>query len=176
MNGFDTQRLHIRPLSESDEPLYCGLYTDAETMRFIGPPLTLLCATRSFHAALRLTRRQPAKRLFFTLVHKTTLQTVGICSVQGIDASQRRAEAGIIIAPASRAHGFAAEGLSALVTRAFDVLPIDEVWVQIALDHAIVERLVISVGFSQGGEIAPTHERKAQRIWSAFRQSWLSGR
>ena len=170
--AFDTERLQVRPLTEGDEALYCSLYTDVETMRFIAPPLSAGRAARSFHAALRLTRRRPMQHVFLSLIHKTTRQPVGICSLQGVDLSLRRAEAGMVIASAFRALGFGVESLSALVTMAFTALPIDEVWAQTAFGHALAERLVVKVGFAPRGSVEPTRERSGQRLWSAFRESW----
>lgn len=169
---IETNSLKLRPLCEDDEALYCDLYCDTETMRYIGPPMSRDRAARSFRTALRLTRRQPIEQLFFTILEKATQQSIGICGVQHFDARRNRIEAGIMIAAAWRARGFAKEGLSALVTQAFALFPIEEVRVQIAADHAVVERLVISVGFSPSGEAAAGGESPRQRIWSACRQAW----
>jgi RimJ/RimL family protein N-acetyltransferase len=172
--AFDTERLHIRPLTTSDEALYCSLYTDPETMRFIGPALSAERAARSFQTALRLIQSEPLKDVFLTLALKTTSQVFGICSLQGIDALQHRAQAGIIIASAGRSRGLATEGLSGLMTRAFELLPLDEIWVQIAPDHIIVERLVLSVGFQPRSGAGRPHVRPGQRVWSVLRDSWTT--
>jgi RimJ/RimL family protein N-acetyltransferase len=164
-------RIALRALGGADELLYCHLYTDAETMRFIGPPLSHERATRSFHAALVLSSRLPARQLFFAVVEIATQRAIGIGSLQGIDPPQRRVEVGIMIDAAARSHGYATEGLADLVAYAFEMLAVDEVRAHIAAAHTVVERLVISVGFSPHGVLAGDGGRD-QRIWCAHRHSW----
>lgn len=163
---FDTGRLSIRVLSAHDEPLYRELYTDPETMRYIGQPLTQARVARSFRAAVTAAHRQSGEYPYLALFERAAGQPIGIGSVRQLDTQRRRVEAGIMIRTAARTHGYAKEGLAALVARAFEILPIDEVWVEVAADHAVVERLVVSVGFSPGDE------RPGWRIWLAQRQSW----
>jgi ribosomal-protein-alanine N-acetyltransferase len=169
---FSTQRLTSRPLAEADEALFCDLYADAETMRFIGPPLSRERAARGFRSILKLMRVESADQVFFTISDRDTQQAIGISSIQHLDPAGRRAEAGIIIASKHRARGFAKEGLSGLLRFAFDTLPIDEVWVQIAVDHTVVEKLVIGVGLARGAQITAKGGQSAMRIWSAHRDSW----
>jgi RimJ/RimL family protein N-acetyltransferase len=170
--AFLTGRLHVRPLIHADEDLFRVLYTDPETMRFIGPPLSQDGVIRTFQTALRLTNRVPTTQYLLAMVCRTTLHSVGICSIQGIDAARRRAEAGMIIKPAARRLGLAEECLIALVTTAFGRLPIDEVWAEVARDNAVVERLMMRVGFSRTGKPGPGHCRPEHVIWSALRRAW----
>ena len=151
--------------------LFCDLYSDAETMRFIGPPLSRERAARGFRSVLKLMRRESADQVFFTISTRDTGEAVGISSIQHLDIPGRRAEAGIIIGSPHRSQGFAKEGLSGLIHFAFDNLPIDEVWVQIAVDHTVVEKLVIAVGLIRGAQT--TGGQSTLRIWTAHRDSWL---
>jgi RimJ/RimL family protein N-acetyltransferase len=167
MNG----RIGLRTLEQVDESLYGHLYTDAETMRFIGPPLSAERAARSFRAALALTNRQPARQQLFAVVEIATQRAIGIGSLQGIDPQQRRVEVGIMIEAAARSHGYATEGLACLVQQAFRTLPVDEVQARIAATHTVVERLVISVGFSPHGDMAGDDGREL-RLWRVHRGSW----
>jgi RimJ/RimL family protein N-acetyltransferase len=169
---IDTERLKMRSLSESDESLYCELYGDAQTMRFIGPPLPLDRAARSFRKTLDSTRRHPVEQLILTVVDKATQQAIGICSIQQFDVCRRRAEAGIMLKPGSHAQGFAKECFKALITQAFAIFPLDEIWAQTAADNCVAERMFIRVGFSRSDEPESRRERLGQRIWSAYRESW----
>jgi RimJ/RimL family protein N-acetyltransferase len=47
-----TSRLAFRALAEGDAALYGRIYTDADLMRHVGPPLTAAAAQRSFRLAL----------------------------------------------------------------------------------------------------------------------------
>jgi RimJ/RimL family protein N-acetyltransferase len=175
MLAFETERLAGRPLAPGDEALYCELYTDAETMLFIGAPLSRARALHSFSVTLRANARRPPTRLCLALVEKSTQQPVGICAIHHLDVRQRRVEAGIILRSAARARGYSKEGLGALITEVFAQLPVDEVRVQISADHLVVERLVRSLGFTQYGVAAADDERAARTLWSADRRSWAAG-
>jgi RimJ/RimL family protein N-acetyltransferase len=169
---IDTERLDIRPLSECDETLYCELFTDADTMRYIGPQLSPERAARSFRKAVALTRRLPAERLFFTVAVRSAQRKIGICSLQQIDPIRRRAEAGVVLKSFARAQGFAREILRAFVVRAFATLPVDEVWLHYSAEHSITERLFVDAGFSRRLDPADYGEDPGKRIWSAQRSSW----
>ena len=169
---IDTERLDIRPLSECDEALYCELFTDADTMRYIGPRMSLDRAARSFRLAVALTRRSPAKGLFFTVAMRSLQRKIGICSIQQIDPIRHRAEAGVVLKSFARAQGVAREILPALVERALNSLPVDEIWLQYSKDHSLAERLFIAAGFSRCLDAAAYGEGPGKRVWSAQRKSW----
>jgi RimJ/RimL family protein N-acetyltransferase len=170
----ETDRLRLRALALADENLYCALYTDPDTMRFIGPPLTSERAQKSFRAAMRLQSQSPAQQIVLTIVERGSNHPIGICSLHQIDLRRGVAEAGIILHPAARARGYSREGLGALVDRAFERLPIGEVWVQISVDYAIVERLVISVGFKRAPDGAHVAAGSDWQVWRIDRESRTS--
>ena len=172
MFDIDTDRLDIRPLSECDETLYCELFTDADTMRYIGPPMSPDRAARSFRIAVALTRRRPARRLFFTVAMRSAQRKIGICSLQQIDPIQRRAEVGVVLKSFARAQGVAREILRALVEQALTSLPVDEIWLQYSQDHQLAERLFIAAGLSRRPDPAAYGEGPDKRVWAAHRQSW----
>ena len=171
MFDIHTDRLDIRPLSESDETLFCKLLTDADTMRYIGPQLSPERAARSFRMAVSLTRRRPAGRLFFSVAVRCVQRKIGICSIQQIDPVRRRAEVGVVLESFARAKGFAKEILPALVTRALATLPVDELWLQYSEHHSIAERLFVGAGFSRCPDPAAYGQRYDKRVWSACRSS-----
>ncbi|HEY0684084.1 MAG TPA: GNAT family N-acetyltransferase [Steroidobacter sp.] len=169
----------MRPIVDSDVALFEHLYTDAETMRYIGPPLTPERAAKSFRSALAGMRRQPIERLFLTIVESATRTDVGICSLQYFDAGKRTVEVGMMFIGPARAKGYSKEGLLALIPAVFAHLPVDELWLQSAADHVAVQRLVLSVGFARRGEVvrqdaaagnAPANGQRS--AWSVRRDSW----
>ena len=169
---FETSRVWVRPLSADDEALYRELFTDAQTMRFIGPPLSAGRATRNFRKYIRSSRRPAARTLLLAMIEKSTGQAVGIGAIQQLDERRRRAEAGMIFKPVAHARGFAKEVLPVMITRAFTLLPIDEVSALVSADHAVVERLLTSVGFARR-DGATGDECPAKYVWSAGRESWF---
>ena len=167
----ETDRLRTRPLALEDEALYCSLYTDAETMRFIGAPLSPERAARSFRAALAGMNRSPIERLFLTIVEKSSHQAIGISSLQDFDALRRSVQQGSMLAAGARGHGYAKEVLVAMTEQVFAQLPVDELWVQFAAELAVVERGVRSVGFVRRHEAAAADDPQ-RNVWSVYRESW----
>jgi RimJ/RimL family protein N-acetyltransferase len=168
----ETTHLRTRPISAADEPLFMQLYTDAETMHFIGAPLSAERAGASFRKVLAGMERSPIARLFLTMSEKASLRDVGICSLQNCDPQRRTVEAGVMFVPAARALGYSKEIFFTLIPRVFAELPVDELRVQFAADHLAVQRAAISVGFArcQAGQ-----ETGAQQlsVWSVRRDTWV---
>ena len=169
--AFETERLRMRPLADEDEALFRFLYTDADTMRFIGEPLSQESAARCFRTALAASGKSPPQSVFWAILEKTTQRRLGICAIVQFDAALARAEVGMMLAPEARARGYSKECLAKLVTRTFAMFPIDEVWVQYSSGHSAAERLVISIDFSRGTDIDPGDGSPAKRFWSVRRPS-----
>jgi RimJ/RimL family protein N-acetyltransferase len=168
-----TTRLRTRPISAADEPLFTRLYTDQETMRFIGAPLSAERAAASFRKVLAGMERTPIERLFLTVSEKQSLRDVGICSLQNCDLQRRSIEAGVMFIPPARALGYCKEIFATLIQRVFAELPMDELWVQFAAAHVAVQRVAISVGFVRceaGREVGP----QQRGVWSVRRDTWVA--
>jgi RimJ/RimL family protein N-acetyltransferase len=163
---FDTSRLQMRPLARADKTLYTQLYSDPETMRYIGVPLTRQRAARSFH---KLVASAPALHtgLLLAIVERATGVAIGVSSVQNIDLSSSTAEAGIMLRAQARSRGYSREGLGAVVERAFDVLDLREVWVRISAEYTVVRRLVMGVGFTRCDRDGPAEA--GVEIWRRLR-------
>ncbi|GFE88054.1 acetyltransferase [Steroidobacter agaridevorans] len=176
----ETDRLRMRPMAAADAALYEHLYTDAETMRFIGAPLAPERAARSFRIALAGMQREPIERLFLTVIEKSSQTDVGICSLQDFDTVNRSVQGGIMFIQSARAQGYCKEGFGGLVHHVFTHLPVDELWVQFAIDHVAVHRTVLGLGFARRGSEAAADgacQRNGQEdgqgnAWSVRRDSW----
>jgi RimJ/RimL family protein N-acetyltransferase len=169
---FSSARLRFRPLDAVDERLFCELYTDAETMRFVGQPLSRERAAGSFRKALTRNSQTPIVCCYLAVVEKCDGRPIGICSIHKIDRAQRRAEAGIILQPAARGRGRSKEAFAALITTSFAVLPVDEIRAEISVDHLAAECMVAGIGFIES-DLRPAEGRlPARRVWSAHRGSW----
>jgi RimJ/RimL family protein N-acetyltransferase len=111
--------------------------------------------------------------LFLTVVEKSSQQDVGICSLQNFDAERRSVQAGVMFVARARARGYSKEGFTGLIQQVFAHLPVDELWVQFASDHIVVERAVISVGFERRRDAAPEDGPQQRSVWCVRRDSWL---
>ncbi|MDR3389439.1 MAG: GNAT family N-acetyltransferase [Rudaea sp.] len=171
---LETERLRLRPLQACDEALYCGLYTDAETMRYIGEPLAPVRVARCFRKVLCLMYKQPIEWLSLTVLDKATQLPVGICGVPAFDATASRLEVGMMLRRQARTRGLAREGLEALVRKLFSVLSVGEIWVEYSPEHSAAGGLVRSMGFSPRAEPVTAGESLGKCIWSACRETWYS--
>jgi RimJ/RimL family protein N-acetyltransferase len=168
-----TPRLQTRPIAIADEALFTQLYTDAETMRFIGAPLSAERAAASFRSALSGMKRTLIERLFLTVSERASLRDVGICSLQNCDPQRRTVQAGVMFVPAASARGYSKELFIALIQRVFAELPVDELWVQFAAEHIAVQRAVISVGFARCREAGLEAGPQQRSVWSVRRDTWV---
>jgi RimJ/RimL family protein N-acetyltransferase len=171
LHEFESARLLIRSLAASDQELYCDLFSNAVTMRYIGPPWTRAEAANAFRLALSVALCDPPKGLFLTLIERTAQRPVGICTLQNFEWSLRQVELGLMLAPAGRAQGFATEALIAVLGHAFATLAVDEIWVRFAVDHALATHTALSGGLVRHQQASPADAANLWR-WSAYRASW----
>lgn len=160
-----TRRLRIRRLDAHDREIYCGLHTDAETMRFISPPLSPERASDHFDRAVRLSYETPMRACFLAMDRLADPCTVGVCSLQHLNLRAGTVEAGMMLHARFRSQGYANEGLTALVESAFGIFEVDEVRVQTSAHHAIAHRLVIGVGFERCGEVFDASSDTRRQLW-----------
>ena len=173
---FASERLLLRSIRECDLDLYCALFCDSQTMRYIGPPWTRAAAAQSFRDALAAIQCAPARAVFLTLIRKDSLQPVGLCTLQNFDRGQRQAELGLMFMPSGRAHNVATEALIAVLAHTFATLPFDEVWVRFTVDHAAAERTALSGGLVRHATASPEDLAANLWRWSAYRASWRAKR
>lgn len=171
MHGFETARLRMRPLDARDEGLHCALYCDAETMRFICPPLSREQALKDFRAFIKQPRPARGPHLF-AIEPKGSGAAFGICAAVHIDAAQTRAEVGVMLQSGARGQGYAREALAGMVRSTFLQRTVRTVWVQCSALNPLVERMVSSIGFVLDDQDAAGEGPLSQRTWSVQRQSW----
>jgi RimJ/RimL family protein N-acetyltransferase len=171
VRAFETQRLHLRPLQTCDEELYCGLYTDSETMRYIGRPLSQKRALGSFGAVIAQPR-PPNGPFLFAMCDKVAGMDVGLCAVVQLLPTTMSAEVGVMLKSHARGRGYAREGLAGLVESTFLTYPTEAVWVQCSALNPLVERMVKSIGFALDDVAAVGVGPLLQRTWTVRRLSW----
>ncbi|MDE2154425.1 MAG: GNAT family N-acetyltransferase [Xanthomonadaceae bacterium] len=168
----ETGRLRLRTLQADDEALFHALYTDPETMRFIGTPLSAEQASGKF---LKIVRRQAEPVLdgrYLVMVEKNTRKSLGICGTGHYDQEAMRIEVGMVLTSAGRGQGFATEALAALVDQVFEQHPMEVVYARFDAGNAAAWNLVSRLGFApevvaEGLEQASTNCR-----WSVQRSRW----
>jgi RimJ/RimL family protein N-acetyltransferase len=171
--SLQTTRLRLRPMEMGDEDLFCSLYTDAQTMRYIGPAFTPEHAAQRFRQTLGLMYQQPMQWLFLTILHRFTFQPLGICGIPEFDTRANRLEVGILLRPEGRSQGFGTEALQGLADKAFEKLCISEIWVEFSSQDTIMQRISSTIGFTPGvGLFAIDQGSSSRRIWTVHRSAW----
>jgi len=165
---IQTARLSMRPLSQDDADLYCGLYGDPDTMRFIGPPLSRQPALRNFQKVLASLGRRPVERVMLAIVETTTNRCIGIGALQDFEPERRRVEVGMMLVREGRGRGFGTEGLRALVSYSFATFGVDEAWLQHDANSTAAVGPPASLGLLQSTD----PDKPGKSIWSAYRHRW----
>src|SRR6185312_5732624 len=101
MLGFETERLCAYPVRAADEELFCRLYSDADTMRHIGNPLTWRAASARFQSIVQA----PASAPYLFTLNSLDGNAVGLCGVVQICVARRSAEVGMMLLPSERSRG-----------------------------------------------------------------------
>lgn len=173
MAGFDTPRLHLRPLGEGDEALYCRLYTDPDVMRHIAVPLSAEAAQRALRAASRLMRQAAPSMRLWVLSERDSSVDIGILALIRHGDMADAAEMGTMLLVAGQGRGLAAEAQAALMDRLFRVPEFRMVWSRHAPDHGAVVGVKLKLGFvrAKPGD-AGNHEVR----WQMTRERWRARR
>ncbi|HZV23991.1 MAG TPA: GNAT family N-acetyltransferase [Luteimonas sp.] len=163
MDTFETARLRMRPLDDSDERLYCRLYMDPEVMRNIADPFTMETAQRSFHSACR----QQSVVVRRWIIHEKAGQLdIGLL---GLLPDEETAEIGVMFLPGRSGRGFATESMQALVDRIFIAQALPRLIARQAVAaNPPVNRLMTKLGFRQ----LPPDKPWSERNWELRHDEW----
>ena len=145
MRTFDTVRLHLRPLGENDESLYCRLYADPLVMRHIGASMSPDAARRSFRTALR---QQGDKRHLWIITERSAGVDRGML---GVTPEGDAAEVGVMLFTEGQGRGLAAELLSAIIPALFGDLAVERLWTRHANANRPARSLMSDLGFEPIG-------------------------
>ncbi len=142
---ISTSRLLVRPLAESDLQLYLDLYTNAETMVFVGEPLPQEKAINSFQSALRINAKTPFKRLFLTIVEQG--RCAGLCAINQWNSETAQVEVGIMLLRPWHGQGYATEALAALIQRVQQEFHTAVIKGDLDPENKAAVQLVVKTGF-----------------------------
>ena len=163
MRPFDTPRLHLRPLDERDEALYCHLYTDPELMRHIAEPLAMERVQRSFRAALK---QQSTERQRWIIVEREPNLALGLL---GLFVTGDSAEMGVMLLAESQGRGFATEAMAAMRDRTFKGTQVRLLWIRQEAENEPVVGMMQRLGFEP---LPPDASDPNGRRWDLSRERW----
>lgn len=172
------RRFDLRLLSGGDAALYRSIYCDADTMRYVGAPLSQTAATASFEAALRLNDRRPALSQFLVILNRLDAREEGICGIRHGVPRLGAAEIGMMLKGSAREQGYSHEILGHVMDHVFQSSAVEAVWVRYLGEHVAAERLVAGLGFEQSQLVADDDPRRWAHLdrvrWS--KQSGINNR
>ena len=167
LHAFDTARLHLRPLDERDEALYCALYTSPELMRNIAPPLSGEAAQRSFRAACK--HQTPYPRRW--IIHDK--RDHGAIGLLGLIPDDDTAEVGVMLLAGSEGQGFATESMQGMVDWVFSNRALPRLIARQSIaDNPPVTRLMLKLGFRP----LPPDKAWSQCNWELRHGEWRAQR
>ncbi|WP_159015669.1 GNAT family N-acetyltransferase [Cognatiluteimonas profundi] len=166
LDGFDTPRLHLRPIGEGDEVLYCRLYTDPGLMRHIAEPMTMEAAKRSFQAALK---QQSPTRQRWIVCGQGQAEGVGLVGLFVDKLEPDVAEIGVMLLSAGQGKGYGTESMAGVVDRAFTMMPLRLLWIRQNATNIAVDGMMTKLRFERGDSARiGSHER----YWELIRERW----
>lgn len=169
MRGLETERLHLRPMDERDEALYCRIYTDAELMKHVGEPLTSAAALAGFAKVCRFNREDEFRYRCWAIVERETGDIAGLAALMG---NRERAEFGMMVLPDWQSRGLAQEVVPRLVDLAFEEYGVAETFTR----HLVANRAGAAVMRKLGFKPAPESADIQWQGWLRSRAEWLSAR
>ncbi|UUX34675.1 GNAT family N-acetyltransferase [Fundicoccus culcitae] len=142
--NFQTERLQIRPILESDEAEIFAIHSDAETCRYmLHEPWT--DATRAEAFSKRLKQNQLSQASPVTLAVVLDNQVIGELFVWYTEMKET-VEIGYVFNRAFHGHGYAFEAIKALLERLFTDFSIHRVQANLDARNKASEKLCYRLG------------------------------
>lgn len=165
-----SRQLILRPLNDADADLYCQLYTDAEVMGHIAPPLTPESARRAFDLALAQAAA-PSRVGYWTSCLRGSRGGCGLLALIPDQPNTHSAEIGILLLPPIHGKGYGTEALATLGDHAFSMLRLERLWTRHHRANLAVTRMMKTLGFEPGQT-----QRRDQMRWVVGRDDWAINR
>ncbi|MFN0175478.1 MAG: GNAT family N-acetyltransferase [Saprospiraceae bacterium] len=163
---FETTRLKVRPLTDSDFNSVYRLLSDPETMRYIRAPFTEEQQARD-RMALWADYAEKCPGLgTFVMEMKDSGVFAGFCVARqvGYDPSSQEYEIGYILAPEYRGKGLASELVPPLNQYCFGQSPAQHLVAFTHPENVVSQRVLIKSGFNYIG-LRETSDGTSAEFW-----------
>ncbi|MGN6704649.1 MAG: GNAT family N-acetyltransferase [Rhodanobacter sp.] len=164
--------VRLRPMTQGDEALFHALYTDPETMRFVGAAWTPAEAAERFRRVLQRGQESALANRYLVIVEEATGDPLGICGSSHYDPVTMRLELGMMLLLRGRRLGVGRAALGALVDYMFRESPAVEVYARFAAVNRAAENVMARAGFHPGPVAKTERHESATCEWSIFRSEW----
>ncbi len=149
MHSFSSERLFIRPLAEEDKELYCSLYTDAKTMRYIVEPFSQKKAEKAFAISVKKNKQDDPNFYTWTVINKTNEKKIGITSLYKMLGKEilEHHEVGIMLLPLYTGKALGKESLKATIGFGFQNLRMSQINIRFNKSNIAIKELSLNLGF-----------------------------
>lgn len=169
MQALETRRVHLRPMNERDQELYCRIYMDAELMQHVSEPLTRKAALTGFGKVCRLNCDAEFRYRCWVMVGRENADVIGLTALIG---DRERAEFGVMILADWQGRGIAQEVVPCLVDYAFERCGTEEAFTRHSLGNRAGAAVMQKLGFEPIGSFGEADWcgwRQSRAKWSATR-------
>lgn len=146
------ERLVLRAMADSDAEALFDIYGDPQVMKYTDePPFPGL---ETVGLMLRSVRELLAKgeSLEWAVALRDGDQVVGTCGLHSFDSALRRAEVGCLLKRSAWGNGYMSEALGLLADFAEDVLRLNCLVADVAVENSQARRLFNKLGYRQARE------------------------
>lgn len=137
----------LRPYAAGDEGLYLALFTDAEVMRWVGPPLAEAHARRAADLALAHQRAAHGRFRHWIIEHQGAAAGLLGLALRGPRWRGGEGDVGVLLLPAWQGRGAASAAIAALRPWAFGVAGLALLTCHHATGHTAMAAVVQRLGF-----------------------------
>ena len=152
MNTIATERLLLRPFTESDAPPVVALAGDrriADTMISIPHPYTIEHYNQWLAAIYSAKERD--RSYHFAITEKNDNKLVGSVEIRDIDSEHRQAELSLWIGTGYWNRGYASEAANAVIEFAFNRLGLNRIYAHHMMRNPACESLFKKIGMQREG-------------------------
>ena len=148
---FETSRLVLRPIEESDAQGLHGAYGDAEAMRFWDAPAARDVEETATHIRNSLAVERRWHGMWAIVARSGGF--AGMINYHNVDPRNRRLALGWIVAPAFWHQGLMTEAAEAVLSHCFSAMEMHRVEALIEPENTASRGLAVKLGFKQESDL-----------------------
>ena len=185
MSTFDqiylsTERLILRPLSESDAPALLSIFSDVRVMRYWSTPAWTALSTAEERIARNNRGMTAGDVLALGIFHADSQRLLGTCDLFRFDVQCQRAEIGYGLAFGAWGQGYMQEALAALIGYGFDHLALNRIEADIDPRNIASANALLRQGFRQEGRLRErwivSGEKSDSAMYGLLLSDWVAAK
>jgi len=176
LRPIETDRVCVRPLSESDLPSILAINSDEEVVKFLGhAPWQAMADAEAWFE--RISKLQAAgSALEFVIAAKESGNVIGRCGLFDFEEANAHARLGYILARAFWGQGYMREALTALISCAFSEMDLRRLEANVEANNTASASLLRRIGFTREGVLRERWITKEEtmdaEVYGLLRREW----